>query len=63
MSEAELLALVALVNCETTAMHWANKYREMQGYSIMYDDAAFTQLDCVRCLDAELRQRKVLVTA
>ena len=62
MTDTELQALTMLVLAEVSGMNAGNAERERQGYAQMYDDGAFVQVDCVRCLDAELRRRGVLKT-
>jgi hypothetical protein len=60
VSDTELAALTALVNTETEAMRWENECRVRNDNAVAYRDDSFTSLDCVRCLDAELRRRGVL---
>jgi len=62
MIDTELGALATMVNVEIAAMVAANMARARNGQSMAYSDASFLELDCVRCLDAELRRRKVLET-
>jgi hypothetical protein len=62
MTDIELQALTVLVRAEIEAMIAANQARTHNGYQVAYEDDSFLGLDCVKCLDAELRNRGVLVT-
>jgi hypothetical protein len=52
MNDVELAALAAMVTVETAGLEAENKHREHCGHSIAYGSDSFTELDCVRCLDA-----------
>jgi hypothetical protein len=60
MTDKELDALATLVWVETSAMIAENEKRRRQDNAPAYGDSEFTGMDCVRCLDAELRIRGVL---
>ncbi len=60
MNDTELFALATLVNAEIAAMIAENMIRAKRGDSLAYNDMAMSQLDCVKALDAELRNRFVV---
>jgi hypothetical protein len=62
MNDIELNALATLVHAEIAAMEAENTCRADRGVAPAYDDSMMTGLDCVKCLDAELRRRGVLKT-
>ena len=61
MTDAELIALAALVNAEIADMNAENTFRAHCGNSPAYAGGQFTQLDCVVCLNRELRRRNVVM--
>ena len=63
MNDLELQSLAMLVLAEVSAMNAENAQRLRDGLAIAYVDANYSSLDCVRCLDVELRKRNVLVTS
>jgi hypothetical protein len=60
MNDTELAALTALVVAEVSVMNAENKFREYYEQAPAYSDLMYPGMDCVRCLDAELRRRGVL---
>jgi len=62
MNDTELAALTMLVRAEIGAMEATNTARTHGGQAVAYQDDSFLSLDCVKCLEAELRNRGVLIT-
>jgi len=62
MSDIELQALAMLMLAEVSAMNAENSERMAHNLQMAYVDSNYLTLDCVRCLDVELRRRKVLIT-
>jgi len=62
MSDTELYALATQVQADVAGMVAMNDYRKGLGQGVAYTDDLMADTDSVRCLEAELRRRKVLVT-